>query len=291
VFEIGTNSDRLRANLDYLVQDAAQEYDVEAVIRIEVLYEDGEYIVTEDGRELSRELCAEHTLSRIFGQTQVLALDRMRDWIELHCACIDWHGSRTVIAGPSGAGKTSVALRLMFSGADLLADERVFYRAGKAMPYPRRFHIKQAGLQHHAEIASLALPFFGADERHRVYSLSPHDVGRRWELRPAPIDRIIYLEPNHGGQTRLRSVRRTEMANLLMSQVYSPLGGRPGWIGDIAGLVTRAECAVLWNGDVDESVAEIRRLSSGASRSETGLNGDARCGRNLSQGSISTLGE
>jgi hypothetical protein len=48
---------------------------------------------------------------------------------------------------------------------------------------------------------------------------------------------------------------------------------------------------VLWNGDVDESVAEIRRLSSGASRSETELNGDARCGRNLSQGSISTLGD
>jgi hypothetical protein len=71
VFEIGTNSDRLRANLDYLVQDAAQEYDVEAVIRIEVLYEDGEYIVTEDGRELSRELCAEHTMSRIFGQTWI----------------------------------------------------------------------------------------------------------------------------------------------------------------------------------------------------------------------------
>jgi hypothetical protein len=195
----------------------------------------------------------------------------MRDWIELHCACFDWHGSRTIIAGPSGAGKTSVALRLMFSGADLLSDERVFYRAGTAMPYPRRFHIKHAGLRHHPEIGSLALPFSGAHERHRVYSLSPQDLGRNWVLKPAPVDRVIYLEPNYGGQTRLRPVGRTRMANLLMSQAFAPLGGRPWWIADIAGLVTRAECSVLWNGDPDESAMVISRLSSEASQSATGL--------------------
>ena len=43
----------------------------------------------------------------------------------LHATCIAWQGRGVLIRGPSGSGKSALALGLMAHGAVLVADDRV----------------------------------------------------------------------------------------------------------------------------------------------------------------------
>ncbi len=48
----------------------------------------------------------------------------------VHASCISVAGSSALITGPSGSGKSALALQMMALGADLVADDRVHLRAG-----------------------------------------------------------------------------------------------------------------------------------------------------------------
>ena len=46
----------------------------------------------------------------------------------LHASCVSTQGRGILILGPAGSGKSSLALKLMGLGADLVADDRTFVR-------------------------------------------------------------------------------------------------------------------------------------------------------------------
>lgn len=46
-----------------------------------------------------------------------------------HASCVAWAGRGLLILGPSGSGKSGLALQLMALGADLVADDRTELRA------------------------------------------------------------------------------------------------------------------------------------------------------------------
>ena len=52
----------------------------------------------------------------------------VHDSIPLHGSVVDWSGLGVLLLGASGAGKSSLALRLMALGADLVSDDRVLLR-------------------------------------------------------------------------------------------------------------------------------------------------------------------
>ena len=47
----------------------------------------------------------------------------------MHGTCVAWHGRGVLLTGPSGSGKSAVALQLMAMGADLVADDQVLIHA------------------------------------------------------------------------------------------------------------------------------------------------------------------
>ena len=47
---------------------------------------------------------------------------------QVHASCIDLKGAGVLIRGPSGSGKSDLALRLIDAGASLVADDRVDLR-------------------------------------------------------------------------------------------------------------------------------------------------------------------
>lgn len=56
------------------------------------------------------------------------------DPLLLHATTIAWNGRGLLILGPSGSGKSALALALMAHGADLVADDRTLItRAGEAL--------------------------------------------------------------------------------------------------------------------------------------------------------------
>lgn len=45
--------------------------------------------------------------------------------LQLHATCIVWDGTGILLCGPSGSGKSDLALRAIGAGAQLVADDRV----------------------------------------------------------------------------------------------------------------------------------------------------------------------
>lgn len=87
---------------------------------------------------------------------RVLHWARRHGWIRIHAALVEVNGSLVAIAGPSGAGKTTLVTELALAGHDLHGDEAVFVRDGEVLALPRPLHLKTGGLGVPPALASVA---------------------------------------------------------------------------------------------------------------------------------------
>jgi HPr kinase/phosphorylase len=55
----------------------------------------------------------------------------------LHATCVALRGQAVVLLGPSGSGKSALALQLMAMGCDLVADDRTLIRRDGDIPVAR----------------------------------------------------------------------------------------------------------------------------------------------------------
>jgi hypothetical protein len=120
-----------------------------------------------------------------------------RGYSRIHAALVDIEGTRVAIAGPSGAGKTTLALRLAAGGAVLHSDEGVLLRGGAGIGLPRRVHVKASGIglvppDAAARAARLGYtpPIFALDPASLV-TVPP-------VLSERPIDRLVLLGTGSG---------------------------------------------------------------------------------------------
>jgi HPr kinase/phosphorylase len=56
---------------------------------------------------------------------------------QIHASCVSREGAGVLLLGPSGSGKSDLALRLLSRGFILVADDRVVIERGLARPAPR----------------------------------------------------------------------------------------------------------------------------------------------------------
>ena len=56
--------------------------------------------------------------------SESFALHPVSEGAHLHASCVEWQGRALLIAGPSGSGKSSLALELMALGAGRVADDK-----------------------------------------------------------------------------------------------------------------------------------------------------------------------
>ncbi len=62
----------------------------------------------------------------------------MAEIVQMHATCVDLNGGGVLLRGPSGSGKSDLALRLIDGGARLVADDRVDLRveSGRLTAHP-----------------------------------------------------------------------------------------------------------------------------------------------------------
>ena len=248
--EIDVDCERLAAWLDAMLSRATQRYPVSRVHHFAARREDGGYRLFEDGAPAGFERSPESAGYALTARIHKAALSALPEFTKVHAGCATWQGRRLLAVGPPRAGKTTLMTRLVFEGFAVHGDELVLLRDGAALPYPRRFGVREptVGL----------IPQLAARAAAGPLVTDPAALGFDWVVEPAPVAAVFYLEPNHGGGTLLTPCPKHLMAHRIMAQSTGPSAGKPQWIRDVCAILDSASSHTLVVGGLDEAVAGIK---------------------------------
>ncbi len=101
------------------------------------------------------------------------------------------------------------------------------------------------------------------------FSLDPSELGFPWRIASAPVSIVLFIEPNHGLETRLETCPKYRMANLIMSESLLPAAGAGDWVRDISAVLENSDCWLLRYGNLDLAIEAIKSLFGRASNAES----------------------
>jgi hypothetical protein len=185
-------------------------YDIETDGRGLILLEEGDLVGRPDGPEAARDLLYIRSHRRAF------ELASLMGWLRLHSALVDVTSRRVLLTGPSGIGKTTLAVRMLVDGHAVQGDESVLVRGGRAIAVPRPLHVEPDGAALVPELAPL-LPRLPRVEGTAV--LDPGRCGFGWQLREAPLDHVVLLGLGADTST-CRRVPQTEAMTALVPEAF-----------------------------------------------------------------------
>jgi len=256
-FEIRTNSRDLINRLSYITQRAEQDVPVVQRGTVTITWTGAEFRIYGDGVEDDFELSALSTLETLYQRLHGRALAALPDHIRIRAASGMHAGRSFLIIGPARAGTTTLALSLMLEGLNITGDELVLLRDGKAVAFPRKFHLREDSI---GRIPGLRIiDRFAAcidnPQMGRLVALDPLEFGKPWRIAPASVSTIFYIEPNHGARTTLQRSGKLEMVRRVLPQCAAPISGRRDWLGDLSGTVDRADTFIMELGDLGSALA------------------------------------
>jgi hypothetical protein len=233
----------LQHTFRYLVERARQSFEPRKSLTYEVRGT-GPYDILEEGDALDRVLTRADVLHVVYCRVYRRVLERfvIAGWVALHAALATINGRRTIILGHKGAGKTTLAARLLFAGHAVEGDEMALVRNGLALALPRAFHLKPDIGRFVPEVAGIVgdLPkvFSGPVE---IAALEPSACGFDWTIAVAAVNRVVWITPNHGGGTELKprssfaTIRRIIECSLALGEPREALVGAAASLGCAGG--------------------------------------------------------
>jgi hypothetical protein len=167
----------------------------------------GGFVITEEGDPLTTVATVAEAADAIHvrAHRRAFELASLSGWARVHAATVDLatiegRRVRVLVVGPSGAGKTTLATRLLLDGADVQGDESVLVRRGESLAVPRALHLKPgaAALLPDLDAVLPTLPVVG-----EVTVLDPARVDRPVTLQLAPVAHVVLLTgPAHAAATQ-----------------------------------------------------------------------------------------
>lgn len=134
---------------------------------------------------------SEHLLNQLFAR-------RLAHLLKLHAAVVaDPAGRAWLLCGPSGAGKTSLAVGLILRGWQWLSDELALVDAGdltRILGFRRNFNLKESSFALFPETAAgpHAREFFSSYRRQRVRFFDPEDFAPGSAREEARLAGVIF---------------------------------------------------------------------------------------------------
>jgi len=196
---------RLEKKLSYLAVPAKQPLPVRKTLTYEIKGV-SPYTIMEEGDRLDVVKTMSDVLYMIYLRAHRRVLERFiqSGWIALHAALATIDNKRTLFLGDKGAGKTTLATYLMYARHQVEGDEMVLVRNGQAMPVPRAFHMKPGIENQVPQLAGLVADLPKGHSGDLEFSaFDPSKFGFDWSTEIGPVDRVVLVTGNHGGDTTL----------------------------------------------------------------------------------------
>ncbi len=143
--------------------------------------------------------------------------------VELHCACVAKNGRGLLLAGPSGTGKSSLALALSQQGFGFLSDDRTFYSIEKGEPsvwgLPTPLKLRPEAIQWFDELREERL----TDRRSGgpAFWLEPERLAGVQRVRQCRPTALIFLLRGDAPEFRLTSVSSSDARNRLNREMMA----------------------------------------------------------------------
>lgn len=259
---IETSSPPVRDTLRYLVQHADQRMTPVRSMHYEVIGDADEFVVLEEGDELSTGLDRVAVLDVLYRRIHQRAFElaSLRGWVRVHGAVVDLGGRRALLVGTSGVGKTTLSLRLLFDGVAVHGDESALVRDGRVLAVPRPFHLKPGVDDVVPEVAQLlaGLPCLDGDPPVRAFD--PTTVGIAWTIDEAPVDDVVLVETARDEPSALATASATASMPDIVEEVFPNQETRGDVIREVSAVLRTARCHRLRLGDVGEASGLLCRM-------------------------------
>ena len=260
-FEVRTNS---RAFIDRL---AALNLSVEQALPLvhhrafAVEWVDGEYRLSGDGMYDEYELSVTRALETLLDFMHRRTMTTLADHIGIRAALGNYSGKSFLIVGARRSGKSTLAVRLLMGGTEIAGDELALLRQSVAFAFPRRFLLggeslpllPKAAVFEEADSAEVARP-------DRLITIEPQDFGKKWLIGPAPVNTIVFIEPNFGQRSRLVRCGKVDMVRRVLPHCTAPVSMRKDWVRELSATIDHAETYVVELGDPDAAMNAIQEV-------------------------------
>ena len=257
--------------LRYMAVDAAQAYTPCLTVSYEVSgsMEDG-YIICVDGRYLTSAQDPQQIMAAIYTHCHEAAHQALPPYMRVHAGLATIAGLRVAFIGRKLAGKTALMLRMVCDDVTVHGDEwMLVLEDGKTIAFPRRFHVRPHSFTVIPELQPIKadLPFTFTQDGSRMYGFSPTDLGKKWSIKAAPLDIVIFIKANHGKDTALEALDFPEIVRRLRGNMTFPERSVE-WASTLMQVAARAKGFALLNGSLTDSVEVIRQLCASRALAE-----------------------
>lgn len=188
-------------------------------------------------------------------------LQNTRECIQLHASGIDAGGNALLLVGPSGSGKSSLALSLLRKGWKCLSDEVILLNPenNRVMPLPRSFRIDSRTLGLFPELADKLSgdAYTGGSGKARV---DPALVREHWVAGSSAPAWLVFPRYRPGNSNDLIPIGDTDAMTALIGQSINLLDHGEGGLETLLRLVRNCRCFRFNTGDIHEASLAVSRL-------------------------------